>query len=333
MTVFLMFLQCWAMAQQKQKRKKDKKRNPFVDYLAYVMLKLLVGLLYLIGVNNSLKLACFLGRKMWKHYHRGRDRALENLRNSFPEKDEQWINDIGQKSFCHVVMLAVDLLFTPKLVRKDNWRKYSRYINVERVKWMIKEHKGMLLLTAHYGNFEIMGYLLGLFGFDLYSIARPLDNPYINDWLYGVRQKKGQKIINKKGASNQMGEIVANGASLGFIADQDAGKKGVFADFFGRKASTYKSIGLVAMEYDLPIAVGMSRQEFGRFFFEIEVGRVIMPSEWKDKENPLEWITQEFSLAMEDLIRKDPSQYWWLHRRWKHRPKEERLAVSKESKQ
>jgi len=304
-----------------KKRRKKKKNHPIIDYLAYVVLRIVVAILCMVGVKKSLKFANLLGRLMWKHYHRGRERAIENLKRSFPEKDSDWINKTGLRSFQQVVMLVVDILFTPRLVRKDNWRKYSRYINTERTKWLIQEHKGVLLLTAHYGNFEIMGYLLGMFGFDLYSIARPLDNKFINKWLYGVREKKGQKIIDKKGASDLMEDIVRDGAAIGFIADQDAGRKGVFVDFFGKPASTYKSIGLIAIQYDMPISVAMSRRVGNEFFFEIEVGRVILPEEWKDKDNQLQWVTQEFSTAMEDLIRKDPSQYWWLHRRWKHQPK------------
>jgi len=189
----------------------------------------------------------------------------------------------------------------------------------------MKEGKGLLMVGGHYGNFEIIGYLLGLFGFDVYSIARPLDNRFINDYLYGVRRRVGQKIIDKKGASKLMDRIVSDGATVCFIADQDAGKKGLFVDFFGRKASTYKSIGLLALTYNIPIAVGYSRRIGNRFFFEICAARIIFPEEWADKDDPLKWVTAEYTTALEDLIREDPSQYWWLHRRWKHRPKEEQL--------
>ncbi len=310
---------------KQKKKKKNKKRNPLLDYLGYLGVRLIASILFMFGVERSLRFGCRLGTLMWSHYHRGRKRAIENLKHSFPEKDEQWIIETGKKSFQHIVMLVIDIMFTTRLVNKDNWQQYSRYINIERAKWMIAEQKGMILLTPHYGNFEIIGYLIGLFGFELYSIARPIDNPFINKWLYAVREKHGQHIINKKGAGAVMPKLLAKGAALGFIADQDAGRKGIFVDFFGRKASTYKSIGLLAITENLPLAVGVCRQEFGRFFFEIECGRVIMPSEWAKKSDPLGWLSQEFSWEMERLIKKDPSQYWWLHRRWKSRPKNEQI--------
>ena len=171
------------------------------------------------------------------------------------------------------------------------------------------------MVAAHYSNFEIMGYMLGLFGFDVYSIARPLDNRFISKYLYDVRQRAGQNIIDKKGAAELMDRIASSGTTLCFIADQDAGRKGIFVDFFGRKASTYKSIGLLAISNNVPIGVGYSRRVGNRFFFEIGVNRIIFPEEW---------ITAEYTKAIERFVREDPSQYWWLHRRWRHRPKEEK---------
>jgi KDO2-lipid IV(A) lauroyltransferase len=293
-----------------------------LDWLAYIALRVGVIILYLFDVQTNLNTACLLGRLLWKYYHRGRQRALDNLRASFPNKSEEWLRQTGRRSFEHIAMLAIDVLSTPRLVKKHNWREYSRYKNIERAKWLMQQGQGLLMVTGHYGNFEILGYLMSLFGFEIYSIARPLDNRFISRYLYGVRQRMGQKIIDKKGAAELMGKIAAKGSTLGFIADQDAGKKGIFVDFFGRKASTYKSIGLLALTYNLPIVVGCSRRVGNQFFFEIEA-TYIFPHEWADKDDPLQWITAEYTKEIENFIRHDPTQYWWLHRRWKHRPKNE----------
>ncbi len=309
------------MAEQQPKIKK--RHNPVVDYLQYLILRVFVVFLFLFNVETILDFACLLGRLLWKHYHRGRNRALDNLRASFPDKSEQWLVQTGRRSFEHIVMLAVDVLFTPRLLKKHNLRNYSRLKTAEHAKWLMKENKGVILVTAHYGNFEIMGYMLGLFGFNIYSIARPLDNRYINRYLYDVRQRVGQRIVDKKGAAELMDKITSTGATLCFIGDQDAGSKGLFVDFFGRKASTYKSIGLLAITNNLPIAIGYSRRLDNRFYFEICANRIIFPREWADKDDPLLWITAEYNKAIEQFVREDPTQYWWLHRRWKHRPKEE----------
>jgi KDO2-lipid IV(A) lauroyltransferase len=305
-------------------KRKKKRHNPLVDWLTYFLLRVLVVFLYLFDVETNLNTACILGRLLWKYYHRGRKRALENLRASYSEKSEQWIWQTGRRSFEHLVMLTIDILFTPRLVKKYNWRDYSRYKNVERAKWMMQEGQGLLMVGAHYSNFEVIGFLLGMFGFEVYSIARPLDNKYISRYLYGVRRAAGQRIIDKKGATALMEELASRGSTLCFVADQDAGKKGIFVDFFGRKASTYKSIGLLALTKNMPVVVGYSRRVDSRFFFEIGINRIIFPEEWADKDDPLKWVTAEYTRAIEEFVREDPSQYWWLHRRWKRRPKEEK---------
>ncbi|HAL46062.1 MAG TPA: hypothetical protein DCP47_09145 [Phycisphaerales bacterium] len=315
---------CGMSSQEPERKRKKRKKTVLEHWLLYVLLRIGLFFVFLFPVESVLKTARSLGRLLWKHYGRGRQRALDNLRASFPEKDEKWIEETGRRSFECLLMLFVDVLFSTRLIRKDNWEEYSTYINCERAKWMMQGKQPLLLVTPHYGNFEIIGYLLGEFGFNIYSIARPLDNKFINKFLYDVRQRKGQRIIDKKGASEHTDEIIKNGSTLCFVADQDAGKKGVFVDFFGRKASSYKSIGLVAIQYNVPIVAGVGRRVGDRFFFEIEVKRMIMPDEWKDKDDPLLWVTQEYTKAFEDCIRHDPTQYWWIHRRWKTRPKNER---------
>jgi KDO2-lipid IV(A) lauroyltransferase len=312
------------MSEVKKRRKRHKRKKTKVEFfIHYLIIRAVIFFVMLMPVQRSLNFAAFLGRCLWKHYKRGKIRAIDNLRASYPNETEQWYESVGKRSFEQVVMLVIDILYTPKLVRKDNWREFSHFTNTEYAKWIIHEHKGALMVTGHYGNFEIVGYMLGLFGFDINSVARPLDNPYMNDYLYGVRERHGQKILNKKGASNEFGDILQSGATLGFIGDQDAGSRGIFVDFFGRKASAYKSIAIAALYYNVPIIIGITRRVENRFFFEVELEQIIMPADWKDKDDPIRWVSQEYNSALERAIRKDPTQYWWLHRRWKTRPKNE----------
>ena len=310
------------MAEAEQaKRRKRKKGNVVTEWLGYAAIRVLVAALGLLTIETNLWLARFLGRCLWRFYGRGRERALENLRASFPDKDRVWIESVGRRSLEQIMMMCVDVLFTPHLVHRDNWRHYSTYKNVERCKWMMQEGKGLLLVSGHYGNFEIMGYLLSLFGFKIYTVARPLDNRFVDRYIRRIREREGQRIIDKKGATDLMSLAPEQGASLGLIADQDAGRKGIFVDFFGRKASTFKSIALLAVTQNMPVVVGYSRRVGDRFFFDIGINRIIFPEEWADKDDPLLWITAEYTKAIEQFVREDPSQYWWVHRRWKTRPR------------
>ena len=114
---------------------------------------------------------------------------------------------------------------------------------------------------------------------------------------------------------------LCRGGAVGFIADQNAGHKGMFVDFFGQPASTYKSIGLLAMATESPIVVGYARRISRGLRYELGVERIIYPREWQDQQDPLRWITQEYTAAIERFVRRDPGQYLWIHRRWKSKPR------------
>jgi KDO2-lipid IV(A) lauroyltransferase len=206
----------------------------------------------------------------------------------------------------------------------DNWAQVVELEDVrDALRLLLKPDQGLIMLTGHYGNWEILGYVLASLGFETTSVARPLDNPYVNDYILGVRERRGQRIIAKKGATMEVVEVLERGGTVGFIADQNAGSKGIFVDFFGRKASTYKSIGLLAMQFDVPVVVGYARRLGNRFRFRCGVQDIIYPRDWAAQDDPLYYITQRYTRALEQVVRADPGQYLWVHRRWKSRPKGE----------
>ena len=314
------------MSMNQKKKKHKKKPHPVVDYIFYVLVRILAAFLMVPDVNTSLRWARFLGSGLFQIYGRGRQRAIDHLRESFPQKDQAWIEQTARRSFEHIVMFAFDVLYTTRLIRISTWQRYIRLGEMSEVLQLILQGRGIIMLTGHYGSFEVAGYAMATFGLQTYSIARPLDNPYINRYMLDVRQRQGQIIVDKKGATESMLQILDSGATLGFIADQNAGHKGVFVDFFGRKASTYKSIGLLAMQYNLPIVISYCRRLNDRFQFELGVTRIIKPHQWRDKDDPLHWITAQYTAAIEEFVREEPEQYWWIHRRWKTRPRAERRA-------
>jgi Kdo2-lipid IVA lauroyltransferase/acyltransferase len=301
-----------------------KPRNDLVDRLIYVVARLAGILAHWFTPQLGLKIARFLGA-VWNHFdRRHRARALANLRQSFPALSEAQCKRLARESVQNMFMLTVEALHTTRLVRIDTFETYIKLENFKpTLELLMTRGQGLIMLTGHYGNWEILGYLLATLGFESTVVARPLDNRYLNDWVFGVRERKGQKIVGKKGATMEITQLLANGGVVGFVADQNAGSKGVFVDFFGRKASTYKSIGLLAMQYEAPVVVGYARRLNGRFSFQLGTQDIIRPSDWKDQPDPLRYITQRYTTAIELMIRQDPRQYLWAHRRWKTRPKGE----------
>lgn len=301
-----------------------KPRNDLIDRLQYLALRVVSMLLHCWPVDANLRTARLLGDLMYRFDRKHRNRALTNLRRSFPDLPQKQIELLARRSMQTLFMFFVEILFTTRLIHIDTWRRYVVLDNFRGVlDLLVRRQSPVLLLTGHYGNFEISNYVLGTLGFETTAIGRPLDNPYVNDWVMGVRQRQGSKIINKKGATDEVTSVLEQNGVVGFVADQNAGSKGLFVDFFGRKASTYKSIALLAMEYHAPIAVGYARRLNDRFRFHVAAHDIIYPADWQDQDDPLRYITQRYTKALEDIIRQDPGQYWWVHRRWKTRPKGE----------
>jgi KDO2-lipid IV(A) lauroyltransferase len=290
----------------------------------YVGVRLVSVGFHVFPVDLNLQTAKLLGNLMYTFDKKHRDRAMANLRRSFPEKSEAQCQELARRSMQQMVMLFVEVLFTTRLIRIDNWTRYVQLDNFREVQdILLRRERGVIMLTGHYGNWEILGYVLATLGFQTVSIARPLDNPYVSRFLFGVREKTGQRIIAKKGATPEITAALDKKLTVAFIADQNAGSKGMFVNFFGRLASTYKSIGLLAMEYNVPVVIGYARRVDDRFHFQAGTQDIIYPQDWKDQDDPLRYITQRYTKALEDIVRADPGQYWWVHRRWKSRPKGE----------
>lgn len=290
----------------------------------YVALRLWVLVISCFPIGLNLGTGRLMGRIWWLTHKRHRERALDNLRPALGTTfSERQLRRIARASFEHFAQLyLVELVQTPRLINPWSW---SRYVELDTLGPALREllsHRGTILLTAHFGNFELLGYTICRLGVPLTAIMRPLDNPLINRYLVRTRASGGLSLLYKKGVSAVAAEVIDRGGALCFIADQDAGRKGLFVDFFGRQASTYKSIGLLAMAKQVPVVVGYAARTRPGFHYRIAVERIIQPEEWAQQADPLRWITQTFSHALEAAIRRWPEQYLWVHRRWKHQPRD-----------
>jgi KDO2-lipid IV(A) lauroyltransferase len=299
--------------------------TPVLHWLQYAGLRVAVMIFQMFPINANLRTARILGRIWYKAIKRHRERAREHLRLAYGSAlSEKQIERLTLKSMQQMTMMAMETLFTPRLINEWTWPRYVTLKNIEPALDVLLSKRGAILVTGHYGSWELVGYTLAALGFPLNAVMRPLDNPYLNSYLVDARAKRGLKLLYKKGAVASADDILESGGILGFIADQNAGRKGLFVDFFGVKASTYKSIGLLAINHRVPVIAGYARRTRPDFHYEVGCSRVILPEEWEGRPDELAWLTQEYTSAIESFIREEPGQYLWIHRRWKSRPRSER---------
>lgn len=303
----------------------QKRRSKAADYSVYLVVRTLVCVLQALprklayAFGNTLALLAYLINK------RHRLVAAENLRHAFPDKSEREIDRIVRGCYRHFCTMLVEIVLLPRLVTIENYRNRARLVNlIDGVQGLLGTRPLMLVL-GHFGNWEFAGYTLGALGFKTYAIARVLDNPYLEQFLKRFRQKTGQTIIAKNDDFERLQNALRAGATVATLADQDAGPRGVFVNFFGRQASAHKAVALMAMEFDaLMIVTGTPR--IGNRY-ELIGEEVIDPRDYANRGDAVKAITQRYHTALERLIRRNPEQYFWLHRRWKSRPAEKKAKV------
>jgi KDO2-lipid IV(A) lauroyltransferase len=303
-----------------------RRRSRFGDYAAYLAVRALVAVAQMLTVEEGYRLADGLARILYLVDRRHRLVADENLRLALGDAvDSAGRNRMVRGVYRHFCRMVIEMLHIPRKMRLTTWRHYIRLAGHEAVVERMLDGGPTILLTGHYGNWEMAGYIFGVFGLPPYTVARTLDNPYLDRFLRSFRERTGQHLIPKKGGSDQMLAVLERGGTLSFLADQDAGPKGLFVDFFGRPASTFKAIALLSLEHDAPVCVGAARRLGERFRYEVRCEAVLRPA---DFGTDVRGFTQAYTRLLEQTIQRDPSQYLWLHRRWKHQPRAKRSETA-----
>ena len=299
-----------------------RRRRPALDYLAYLAVRVVVCLGQMMSVEGSYEFARVLAALLYRVDKRHRKVGMENLRLAFGDRYTEAERDaIVRGVYLHFCRMLMEILHIPRKLHPTTWRDRIILTGVPPLLNKLLDGGPMIMLTGHFGNWEMAGYLFGVFGFPPTSVARTLDNPHLERFLRSFREKTGQKLIPKKGGYDQMLEVLRSGGVLSFLADQDAGERGMYVDFFGRPASTHKAIALLAIEHRAPVAVGFARRIGPGFRYEVGCEELISPEEWTGGADDARLLTQRYTAAIERIVRRDPEQYLWLHRRWKHQPK------------
>lgn len=296
-----------------------------VNWTQYLAARAVASFVQCFPLSENLATAARIGSWLYRSNRQRRERAIGNVARCFPEWSAARADETAERSYQHMVQLfLVDAFVAPRLLSPSGWPNYASLHELAPAIRGFLRHEPAMLITGHFGNWELLANLLASFGFPIHALARPIDNPLINDWVMGMREARGTRIITKWGATPIVQEAIAAGGRVAFIADQNAGDQGFFVPFFDRFASTYKSIGLLALRYETPIHVGYARRINGEFRYDVALIDTITPDDWTDQPDPLFYITARFNRAMETMIRLAPEQYLWVHRRWKSRPKHER---------
>ncbi|KPL15913.1 MAG: hypothetical protein AMS26_06400 [Bacteroides sp. SM23_62] len=235
------------------------------------------------------------------------------------EFDQKRIKKISLEVFENIGKNAADVF----RLKRYNWEKMKRMVKSKGLEYFdhaYKKGNGLIGLTGHIGNFELLAAYLSLKGYKISVVGREVYDPKLDKLLVESRERMGLEYISSTDDVRRIISSLHQGKAVGILADQDSRRvKGVFVDFFGRKAKTPIGPALIHLKYGSPL-IPIAILRSGKYNYRIIVKKPIAFEPTGEREKDLVKITQLYTRELEVIIRENPSQWVWMHKRWKSRP-------------
>jgi len=250
---------------------------------------------------------------------------LDNLTAAFPDEPAGRIASIGRGSIEGFASAPVDVRRTGRLSREELLSRVA-VEGDESLRAARSRGKGVFLLSAHFGSWEVGALVAGLLGEPIAPVARPLDNPLLEEELSKLRRRFGNRPISKRQAAKELLRAMARNETVAILVDQNVlPREAVFVPFFGQSAATTPSLALIQLKtgaavvpvFTWPAADGRYRLKFERPILPEEFGDADV-----DRDERVRRATARYMEVTETAIRKDPAAWLWLHNRWKTSPPE-----------
>ncbi|MCK5525505.1 MAG: lysophospholipid acyltransferase family protein [Candidatus Latescibacteria bacterium] len=261
---------------------------------------------------------CFgeaLGRSACHLFSKEREQVREHLSIAFADLSPREIGRLSKEVFVHLGKNAVDMMRMGSSTKQELDRIVSSE-GLEHLDRASEEGKGVLLLSGHIGNWELLGAYLAMKGYPLSVVGKSLNNPRLDRLLVAHRERFGLRNIARGKATRQILRALHRGEFVGFLIDQDTKVEGAFVDFFGRPA--YTPTGPVTLSLKLgapivPVAIHRERDNTYHLVVRPRIELIRTGDETEDRRIN----TATCSKILEEFIREYPAQWVWMHRRWK----------------
>lgn len=301
----------------------SKERSSLQLKLEYYAARGIVEAVGLLPLETSLKTGAAFGRAFQKLVPKLNRVAAKNLEIALPHLDETEKQRILRGTFENLGR-QLGLFAHFKHFTTENLHEIVEFEGREHFEKAQFEKRGALLLTAHFGGWELINAAMSSFGFPGNILVRRIDNPLIEKFVEQLRTKFGSRTIDKKTSARTMFRLLQSGARLGIVADQNAQPhEAVFVDFFGVPAATTASVARLALRTNAVVlpAFAIWLADKQKYLFKVEPPIEIEKT--GAAEIDVQNLTQAATLQIENLVRQYPEQWLWIHKRWNTRPEGE----------
>lgn len=284
----------------------------------YAALRTALFALRLIGETGARKLGEILGTLTFSLFRIRRRVTLDNLRHAFPDLSEQERSRIAAKSYRHFGVVFLELARLASF-SQEQFRTKVRFSDESGIAEALTRGRGVVMVTGHFGNWEMLGGAMAARGLPISVTAATQRNPWVDRWVTRAREASGMRVLKVEEGALAMARELRKNHLLAFVADQDAGRRGVFVEFFGRAASTAMGPVRLARVQRCPIIGGYAvRKTDGTYDFQLSPARFVRDDLSGDEAEHA--ALEDLSADLEAMVRRYPEQWFWMHRRWKTRP-------------
>jgi KDO2-lipid IV(A) lauroyltransferase len=299
-------------------------RSPARHRVELALLRLAAALVRVLPEGAGQALGRGLGRSSIR-VGRSRRRILyDNLAAAFPEKPPEEISRIARESAATLGAAFVEFLQVSAM-SEEQIRSRIRVVGEENLREARARGKGVFILSAHLGGWELGAIRAGLMGEPIAPVVRPLDNPLLERELARRRMRLGNRLISKREAARDILRALRRGETVAILIDQNVlAREAVFVPFFGRLAATTPALALLQRKTGAPVVpVFTWPQGGGRYRLEFE--KPIYAEEFEaipDRDAAALAATARYMEVTEEAVRKDPAAWLWMHNRWRTRPED-----------
>lgn len=243
--------------------------------------------------------------------------TIENLQKAFPEYSAKKIKQIAYNSYKSFCISLVEILYMPWLTKEqliNEVKCQDKDIIVKRY----EEGQGVILLSAHLGNWEYLAASVAAQINKKFSIiVKPQRNPYVDKWMNKARTKWGNEVIPLGVSVRNVFSALLKKEIVAIVADQRGPAESIKLDFFGRRTSVYTGPAVLSVKTNAPMIYGIiTRQKDYSYQVEIkEIERSNLPDDYDEK---IKVLSERSIRYLEQVISKTPEQWLWMHKRWKH---------------
>src|ERR1700744_6475874 len=296
-------------------------KMPFAQMLRYraeaAAVLIFIGFSLLFGLDGASAMGGWIGRNILRRSAMGR-RARDHLTKAYPEKNVAEIEAIELEMFDNLGRTVAEYAHLDKMKLRGPDPRLS-VAGIEHAEAAIASGKGVIFVSGHFANWEVMPFTAAQLGYESGEVYRPLNNPYVDRWMVAQRMANGPKDQIAKGAqgTKRIFTMLRGGKSILLLADRKT-TEALPAPFFGRDAMTTPAPAALALKLG-SVILPASNERMGGSRFKMKIFKPIEFTPSGDHDQDIHQLTIEITKRIEEMVRERPSQWLWIHRRW---PKE-----------